>query len=90
MINGTAITGSEAINEIGLQALIGRQCVAISAIYADGSSQMVLGKIVRAEDCVIDEPDDSVFYVEYWSLDDWYVTGVAPDEQVMLLSEEAA
>lgn len=90
MIAGNTITGLEAINEIGLESLIGRQCVAISAIYADRSPQMILGEIVSADACVIDEPDDSVFFVEYWSVDDWYVTGIAPNEQIILLSEETA
>lgn len=90
MINGKTLTSQEAINEFGLKALIGRKCVAISALYGNGSAQMVFGEIANADDCVIDEPDDSVFFVEYWSIDDWYVTGIAADEQIVLLDEVAA
>jgi hypothetical protein len=47
---------------------------------------MVFGVIVDPADCSIDEPDDSVLFVEYYAVDDWYVTGIAADEQIVLMN----
>lgn len=86
MISGLPITARAAIEQFGMEKLHGAKCVAVSAKLGDGSVDMVFGEIVDAADCVIDEPDDSVFFVEYHAVDDWYVTGIAADEQVVLLN----
>lgn len=86
MISGLPITGRQAIEKFGIEKLHGCQCVAVSALYGDGSLSMVFGVIVDAADAVIDEPDDSLFFVEYHAVDDWYVTGIAADEQIVLLN----
>lgn len=86
MISGLPITGRQAIEQFTMEQLSGCQCVAVSAKLGDGSVDMVFGVIVDAADCVIDEPDDSVFFVEYYAVDDWYVTGIAADEQIVLLN----
>ena len=90
MITGETLTAAEAVNQYGLAALVNRQCVAVSTMYGNGSVEMVMGEIVDPTDCVIDEPDGSALYVQYWSVDDWYLTGVAPDEPIVLLGEVAA
>ena len=86
MISGLTLTARAAIEQFTMAQLHGAKCVAISAKFGDGSVDMVFGEIVDAADCVIDEPDDSVFFVEYHSVDDWYVTGIAADEQIVLLN----
>ena len=89
MITGETITADEAVKKYGLKALVERQCVAMRTIYGNGDVDMIIGEIVDPNDCVIDEPDGSALYVQYWSVDDWYLTSVAPDEQIVLLSEVA-
>lgn len=86
MVSGLPITGRQAIEQFTMAQLHGCQCVAVSALYGDGSLSMVLGVIIDPADAVIDEPDDSVFFVEYYAVDDWYVTGIAADEQIVLLN----
>ncbi|MDZ7869718.1 MAG: hypothetical protein U5L02_11080 [Rheinheimera sp.] len=86
MISGLPITGRQAIEQFGMEKLHGAKCVAVSVLYGDGSMQMVFGEIVDPVDCAIDEPDDSVLFVEYYAVDDWYVTAIAADEQVVLLN----
>jgi hypothetical protein len=86
MISGLPITGRQAIEQFGMEKLHGCQCVAVSVMLGDGSVDMVFGEIIDAVDCSIDEPDDSVFFVEYYAVDDWYVTGIAANEQIVLLN----
>ncbi len=90
MISGQQLTGLQAIEKFGKLSLIGCQCVAVSAVYGNGSTALVFGQIADPRECSADENDDSVLFVEYWSVDDWYVTGIAADEQIILLSEVAA
>ncbi len=85
MISGLPITGRQAVDKFGMAQLHGCQCVAVTVVLGDGSVEMVMGVIVDPADCSIDEPDDSVLFVEYYSVDDWYVTGIAADEQIVLL-----
>ncbi len=89
MITGETLTAAEAVEKYGFSALADRQCVVTTVVYGNGAVSMVLGEIVDPAYCVIDEPDDSALYVQYWSVDDWYLCGVAPDEQIVLLSEAA-
>lgn len=89
MITGETITGREAVEKYGLPALVDRQCVVTTVVYGNGAVSMMLGEIVDPQDCVIDEPDGSALYVQYWSVDDWYLCGVAPDEQIVLLEVES-
>jgi hypothetical protein len=86
MISGLALTARAAVEQFTMEQLHGAKCVAISAKFGDGSVDLVFGEIVDAADCVIDEPDDSLFFVEYHAVDDWYVTGIAADEQIVLLN----
>lgn len=86
MISGLPITGRQAIEQFGMDKLHGCQCVATSCVLGDGSVNMVFGVIVDPADCSIDEPDDSVLFVEYYAVDDWYVTGIAADEQIDLMN----
>lgn len=89
MITGETITADEAVKKYGLKALLERQCVAMRTIYGNGDVDMVIGEIVDPQDCVIDEPDGSALYVQYWSVDDWYLTSVAPHEPIVLLEVAA-
>lgn len=86
MVSGLPITGRQAIEKFTKEKLIGCPCVAVSVVLGDGSVNMVFGVIVDPADCSIDEPDDSVLFVEYHAVDDWYVTGIAADEQIVLLN----
>lgn len=86
MISGLPITGRQAVAQFGMEKLHGCQCVATSCVLGDGSVNMVFGVIVDPADCTIDEPDDSVLFVEYYAVDDWYVTGIAADEQIVLMN----
>lgn len=86
MISGLPITGRQAVEQFGMAQLHGCQCVATSCVLGDGSVSLVFGVIVDPADCVIDEPDDSLFFVEYYAVDDWYVTGIAADEQIVLMN----
>lgn len=90
MITGETLTAAEAVEKHTLAALIDRQCVVTTVVYGNGAVAMVLGEITDPSDCVIDEPDGSALYVQYWSVDDWYLCGVAPDEMIVLLSEGEA
>jgi hypothetical protein len=85
MITGETLTAAVAVKKYGMDKLVDRQCVVATVIYGNGAVSMTLGEIVDPSDCVIDEPDGSALYVQYWSVDDWYLTGVAPDEQIVLL-----
>lgn len=86
MISGLPITGRQAIEQFTMEQLRGCQCVATSCVLGNGAVDLVYGVIVDPADCVIDEPDDSLFFVEYHAVDDWYVTGIAADEQIVLLN----
>lgn len=85
MITGETITAAEAVEKYTLAALVDRQCVVTTVVYGNGAVAMMLGEIVDPQDCVIDEPDGSALYVQYWSVDDWYLCGVAACEQIVLL-----
>jgi len=87
MITGETITAAGAVEKFGVPALIERQCVVANVVYGNGTASMVLGEIADPDRCWIDDPDGSALYVQYWSVDDWYLTAVAPDEMIVLLSE---
>jgi hypothetical protein len=87
MIIGKTLTGQEAIEQHPTTSLTGRQCVVITSMLGNSSAELHIGEIVDPADCVIDEPDDALFYVEYQKGDDFYLESVFEDTPIVLLSE---
>lgn len=89
MITGKTITGKEAVNQFGYDRLCGMHCVVVTKVLGDGQVQLRFGVIMDTDDCVIDEPDGALFYVEYEANDDFYLESVFEDTQIVLLELSA-
>lgn len=89
MINGIILTAQEALNQFGLEKLIGNKCVVIAQAYGNGSVDMVFGEIADPELCFIDEENTAVLFVEYLANDDWSLASIDADEPFVLLDEVA-
>lgn len=89
MINGITLTAQEALNQFGLEKLIGNKCVVIAQAYGNGSVDVVFGEIADPELCEIDEENTGALFVEYEANDDWLLASVDADEPLVLLNEVA-
>lgn len=89
MINGITLTAQEALNQFGLEKLIGSKCVVIAQAYGNGSVDVVFGEIADPDHCEIDEENTAALFVEYQANDDWLLASVDADEPLVLLHEEA-
>lgn len=87
MITGKTMTGNEAVTQLGYSKLTGMNCVVVGNVRGDGQVQMRFGVIVDPANCVIDEPDGALFYVEYEERDDFYLESVFEDTPIVLLCE---
>lgn len=85
MITGKTITGKEAVDQFGLSGLCGMHSVVATKVRGDGQVQLRVGVIMDTDDCVIEEPDGALFYVEYEESDDFYLESVFADTQIVLL-----
>lgn len=90
MITGETLTAAEAVEKYGMKALLERRCVVITSMQGNGAADLSIGEIVDPDDCVIDEPDGALIYVEYQKHDDYYLASVFEDEPIVLLGELAA
>lgn len=90
MITGTTMTAQEAVNKHPTTSLAGRQCVVVTSLLGDGTHELHLGEIVDPADCVIDEPDGALLYVEYQKDGDYLLASVYADDSIVLLDEVAA
>lgn len=90
MITGETITAAQAVEKFGIKALIGRQCVVVTSHAGLYAADLHIGEIVDPADCVIDEPDGALLYVEYHKNDDFYLASVYEDAPIVLLSEVVA
>lgn len=89
MITGKTLTGREAVELYPTTSLTGRQCVVITSLLGNGSADLQIGEIVDPADCVIEESDDAVLYVEYQKDDDFYLESIFEDTPFVLLDEVA-
>lgn len=90
MISGKTMTALEAIEQHPTTSLTGRHCVVVTSLLGDGSHELHLGEIVDPADCVIDEPDGALLYVEYPKDDDFLLASVFAGDSIVLLDEVAA
>lgn len=79
IIKGEVMTAEQAIGQFGLLCLFGCQCV-----VTDARRGLVFGTIADPVDCVIDEPDGALLYVEFEADDDWHLAHVYPETQIVL------
>lgn len=79
------LTGQQAIDQYGLNALIECRVAVTTELNGLGHSVMQIGVIADPDSCQIDEDDTGVLWVEYEGADDWYLYSIPADEQFVLL-----
>lgn len=82
------LTGQQAIDQYGLNALIECRVAVTTELNGLGHSVMVIGVIADPDSCQIDEDDHGVLWVEYQGADDWYLYSIPADEQFVLLDDK--
>ena len=82
------LTGQQAIDQFGLNALIECRVAVTTELNGLGHSVMQIGVIADPDSCQIDEDDTGVLWVEYQGADDWYLYSIPADEQFVLLDDK--
>lgn len=82
------LTGQQAIDQFGLNALIECRVAVTTELNGLGHSIMQIGVIADPDSCQIDEDDTGVLWVEYQGADDWYLYSIPADEQFVLLDDK--
>ncbi|MBU2113677.1 MAG: hypothetical protein KKE94_07870 [Gammaproteobacteria bacterium] len=82
------LTGQQAIDLYGLNALIECRVAVTTELNGLGHSVMQIGVIADPNSCQIDEDDTGVLWVEYEGDDDWYLYSIPADEQFVLLDDK--
>ncbi|PKM17451.1 MAG: hypothetical protein CVV11_20030 [Gammaproteobacteria bacterium HGW-Gammaproteobacteria-15] len=82
------LTGQQAIDQFGLNALIECRVAVTTELNGLGHSVMQIGVIADPDSCQIDEDDTGVMWVEYEGADDWYLYSIPADEQFVLLDDK--
>lgn len=83
------LTGQQAIDQYGLNALIECRVAIATELNGLGHSTMQIGAIADPDNCFIDLSDEpAVLYVEIEQDDDWILHPVMADEQFVLLDDK--
>lgn len=82
------LTGQQALDQYGLNALIECRVAVTTELNGLGHSVMQIGVIADPDSCQIDEDDTGVLWVEYQGADDWYLYSIPADEQFVLLDDK--
>lgn len=83
------LTGQQAIDQFGLNALIECRVAITTELNGLGHSVMQIGVIADPDNCFIDLSDEpAVLYVEIEQDDDWILHPIMADEQFVLLDDK--
>jgi|GEM_PF-6811793 len=83
------LTGQQAIDQFGLNALIECRVAITTEINGLGHSVMQIGVIADPDNCFIDLSDEpAVLYVEVEQDDDWHLYPIMTDEQFVLQDDK--
>lgn len=83
------LTGQQAIDQFGLNALIECRVAITAEINGLGHSVMQIGVIADPDNCFIDLSDEpAVLYIEIEQDDDWILHPIMADEQFVLLEDK--
>lgn len=83
------LTGQQAIDQFGLNALIECRVAITTELNGLGHSVMQIGFIEDPDNCFIDLSDEpAVLYVEIEQDDDWILHPIMADEQFVLLDDK--